>query len=65
MAFVCVTFKNLPFLCHTYVSFSVAAKFEVTAFPSLAAAKISNLDIFEFTYVTSNIHGHFVAKYQI
>jgi hypothetical protein len=33
------------------------------AYSKLAAAKISNLSIYGFTYVTSNIHGHFVAKY--
>ncbi len=44
---------------------SVAAKFEVTANSILAPAKISNLCIFEYTYVYSNIHGHFVDDYRI
>ena len=44
---------------------SVAAKFEVTAYSILAPAKISNLCIFEYTYVYSNIHGHFVDDYRI
>jgi hypothetical protein len=44
---------------------SVAAKFEVTAYSKLAPAKISNLCIFEYTYVYSNIHGHFVDDYRI
>ena len=44
---------------------SVAAKFEYMAYSKLAAGKISNMEIFEFTYVYSNIHGHFVAKYRI
>ena len=44
---------------------SVAAKFEYTAYSKLAAVKISNMGIIEFTYVYSNIHGHFVAKYRI
>ena len=39
---------------------SVAANFEVTAYSILAPAKISNLCIFEYTYVYSNIHGHFM-----
>jgi hypothetical protein len=42
---------------------SVAAKFEVTAYSKLAPPKISNLCIFEYTYVYSNIHGHFVDDY--
>ena len=44
---------------------SVAAKFEVTAYSILAPAKISNLCIFEYTYVYLNIHGHFVDNYRI
>ena len=44
---------------------SVAAKFEVTAYSKLAPHKISNLCIFEYTYVYSNIHGHFVDDYRI
>jgi hypothetical protein len=44
---------------------SVAAKFEVTAYSKLAPPKISNLCIFEYTYVYSNIHGHFVDDYRI
>ncbi len=44
---------------------SVAAKFEYTAYSKLAAGKISNMGIFEYTYVYSNIHGHFVARYRI
>ena len=44
---------------------SVAAKFEVTAYSKLAPAKISNICIFEYTYVYSNIHGHFVDDYRI
>ena len=44
---------------------SVAAKFEVTAYSKLAPSKISNLCIFEYTYVYSNIHGHFVDDYRI
>ena len=44
---------------------SVAAKFEVTAYSKLAPAKISNLCIFEYRYVYSNIHGHFVDDYRI
>jgi hypothetical protein len=44
---------------------AVAAKFEVTAYSILAPAKISNLCIFEYTYVYSNIHGHFVDDYRI
>ena len=44
---------------------SVAAKFEVTAYSKLAPRKISNLCIFEYTYVYSNIHGHFVDDYRI
>jgi hypothetical protein len=39
----------------------VAAKFEYTAYSKLAAGKISNVAVFDFTYVYSNIHGHFVA----
>ncbi len=42
---------------------SVAAKFEYTAYSKLAAAKISNMGNFKFTY--SNLHGHFVSGYQI
>ena len=49
-----------PQLCR-----SVAAKFEVTAYSILAPCKISNLYIFECTYVYSNIHGHFVDDYRI
>ena len=44
---------------------SVAAKFEVTAYSKLAPPVISNLCIFEYTYVYSNIHGHFVDDYRI
>ena len=44
---------------------SVAAKFEVTAYSKLAPPKISNLCIFEYTNVYSNIHGHFVDDYRI
>jgi hypothetical protein len=44
---------------------SVTANFEVMAYLKLAAGKISNLCIFNYTYVYSNIHGHFVPKYQI
>jgi hypothetical protein len=44
---------------------SVAAKFEFTAYLKLAATKISNISIYGFIYVSSNIHGHFVAKYRI
>jgi hypothetical protein len=44
---------------------AVAAKFEVTAYSKLAPAKILNLCIFEYTYVYSNIHGHFVDDYRI
>jgi len=40
---------------------SVAANFEVTAYSKLAAGKISNMAVFDFTYVYSNIHGHFVV----
>ncbi len=43
----------------------VAAKFEYTAYSKLAAAKISNIFIYRFTYLTSNLHGHFVPEYQI
>ena len=43
----------------------VAAKFEYTAYSKLAAAKISNISIYGFTYLTSNLHGHFVAEYRI
>jgi hypothetical protein len=46
-------------------SSSVAAKFEVTAYSKLAPRKISNLCIFEYTYVYSNIYGHFVDDYRI
>ncbi len=44
---------------------SVAAKSEFTAYSILAPHKISNLCIFEYTYVYSNIHGHFVDDYRI
>jgi hypothetical protein len=44
---------------------SVAAKFKYTAYSKLAAGKKLNMGIFEYTYVYSNIHGHFVARYQI
>ena len=44
---------------------TVAAKFEYTAYSNLAAAKISNIFIYGFTYLTSNLHGHFVAEYRI
>ncbi len=44
---------------------SVAAIFEYTAYSKLAAGKISNMGIFEYTYVYSNIHGHFVARCRI
>ncbi len=44
---------------------SVAAKFDYTAYSKLAADKISNMGIIEFTYVNSNLHGHFVAEYRI
>ena len=43
----------------------VAAKFEYTAYSKLAAAKISNIFIYGFTYLTSNLHGHFVPEYRI
>jgi hypothetical protein len=43
----------------------VAAKFEYTADPKLAAVKISNFGSFEFTYVYSKLHGHFVVEYRI
>jgi hypothetical protein len=36
---------------------SVAAKFEYTAYSKLAAGIISNMGIFEYTYVYSKIHG--------
>jgi hypothetical protein len=49
-----------PFFCR-----SVAAIFEYTAYSKLAAGKISNIGIFEFTYVFSNLHGHFVARYRM
>jgi hypothetical protein len=42
---------------------SVAANFKVTAYSKLAPAKISNLCLFEYTYVYSNIHGHFVDDF--
>ncbi len=44
---------------------SVAAKFKYTAYSKLAAGKILNMGIFEYTYVYSNIHGCFVAEYRI
>ncbi len=44
---------------------SVAAKSKFTAYSILAPRKISNLCIFEYTYVYSNIHGHFVDDYRI
>jgi hypothetical protein len=44
---------------------SVGAKFEYMAYSKLAAGKILNMEIFEFTYVYLNIHGHFVAEYRI
>ena len=59
------------YLIYTSLSFKshlggpVTAKFEYTAYSKLAAAKISNISIYGFTYVTSNIHGHFVAEYRI
>ncbi len=49
--------------CRPNPILSVAAKFEYTAYSKLAAGKISNIGIFEYTCVYSNIHGHFVAKY--
>ncbi len=44
---------------------TVAAKFEYTAYLKLAVAKISNIFISGFTYLTSNLHGHFVPEYRI
>ncbi len=43
---------------------SVMAKFKYMAYLKLAPTKILNVCIFEYTYVYSNIHGHFVAEYQ-
>jgi hypothetical protein len=71
--FVGIAFTDLPPDTHlidddndtTCSTGSVAAKFEVTAYSKLAPAKISNLCIFEYTYVYSNIHGHFVDDYRI
>jgi hypothetical protein len=51
--------------CSAQAGGSVAAKFEVTAYSKLAPGRISNLCIFEYTYVYSNIHGHFVDDYRI
>ena len=35
------------------------------AYSKLAVAKILNIFIYGFTYLTSNLHGHFVPEYQI
>jgi hypothetical protein len=51
--------------CHLSIGGSVAAKFEVTAYSILAPGQISNLCIFEYTYVYSNIHGRFMDEYRI
>jgi hypothetical protein len=37
--------------------------FKYMAYSKLAPGKISNISKFKFTYVYSNIHGHFVTKY--
>ncbi len=56
----CYGVAGLPGCCG-----SVAAKLKVTAYSILASNKISNLCIFKYTYVYSNIHGHFVDDYRI
>ncbi len=53
------------FICCTGSDGSVASKLKYTAYSTLAAGKILNFGIFEFTCVYSNLHGHFVAKYRI